>query len=342
MSFWDDPVGGGQRPQRRSRGRGLGAIVVLLIAIIGGSAAITAGLLSQPAPITAVPTVPPTVPPLLTPLPTIAAALIPTATAVPAATRLPTTPPDPVQSALLTAINAVRTADGLPPLIADARLNAYAADQVRGIDQAISGYGYYPRSGTTITFTEVTDPAQLAPFWAGEYRAVITAGEWNALGAAQHNDAVLIYLAEAFTFTAPGAAETGAGDPAADAQAALIADLLNAARSAAGLGTLTIDAVLTRAAQVQADDMARGQFLAHTGTDGSSPQERARRAGYASGMVGENVLVQPYVHAGMAFDGWWNSPPHYENMLLPGYTRLGLAYAVAADGQVYYAMVLGG
>jgi len=337
MNFWDEPTG---RMVSRRRGFGLPwriglGGVVTLAAVIG------AALLSQPSPAVIAS---PTAPPLLTPRPTTSAAAIQLvatpSSAVP--TSPPTASPDSTLTALAAAINAVRAAAGSTPLQADPRLAAYAADQARALDRPISSYGYYPRGSTTITFTDVTDPAQLNAFWTGEYRAAITADHWRAVGAALVAGTVVVYLAEPFTFTAPGAAETGVGDAAAEAQAARIVELLNAARAAAGLGTLTLDRALTDAAQTQANDMARGQFLAHTGTDGSTPQERARRAGYRSGMIGENVLVQPYIHAALAFDGWWNSPPHYENMLLPGYTAIGITYAVAADGQVYYAMVLGG
>jgi uncharacterized protein YkwD len=45
-----------------------------------------------------------------------------------------------------------------------------------------------------------------------------------------------------------------------------------------------------------------------------------------------------------AFSGWRDSPPHRENMLLKGATRIGIAavYTPRSKYKVYWALILAG
>ncbi|MEM7654265.1 MAG: CAP domain-containing protein, partial [Pseudomonadota bacterium] len=66
--------------------------------------------------------------------------------------------------------------------------------------------------------------------------------------------------------------------------------LINATRVRNGLATLSYDPILNVAAEIHAADMARVDFMDHTGSDRSSPADRAARAGYPSPNIGlENV-----------------------------------------------------
>lgn len=118
--------------------------------------------------------------------------------------------------------------------------------------------------------------------------------------------------------------------------------LVNQARAAAGLRPLTLNAALTAASERHANDMAAGNFLSHTGSDGSDPARRVTDAGYNWCIVGENAAQRWDVSAQGVFDQWINSPPHRENLLRPEFAEMGLAYAIASDGAVYYAMEMGG
>ena len=66
-------------------------------------------------------------------------------------------------------------------------------------------------------------------------------------------------------------------------------DSVNALRQAAGAPALRFSAELNAAAATHARDMAVQNRPWHFGSDGSSPIDRARRAGYAGTVLGENI-----------------------------------------------------
>jgi uncharacterized protein YkwD/uncharacterized protein YraI len=132
------------------------------------------------------------------------------------------------------------------------------------------------------------------------------------------------------------ATTTGSSD-----QAGQVLALVNQARAAAGLGPLNLDGALNAAAQRHSADMAAHNFLGHTGSDGSDPGRRAGEAGYGWSMIGENAAQRWDVNAQGVFDQWMGSSGHRDNILRAEYTDMGLAYAAAANGAVYYTMVLG-
>lgn len=124
-------------------------------------------------------------------------------------------------------------------------------------------------------------------------------------------------------------------------QAGQVLALVNQARAAAGLGPLNLDGALNAAAQRHSADMAAHGFLGHTGSDGSDPGRRASEAGYGWSMIGENAAQRWDVSAQGVFEQWMGSSGHRDNILRAEYTDMGLAYAAAANGAVYYTMVLG-
>ncbi len=81
--------------------------------------------------------------------------------------------------------------------------------------------------------------------------------------------------------------------------------------------------------------------MTHDGSDGSQPADRITKTGYVWSTVGENVLQRWDVNAAGAYDQWWNSPPHHQNMMNPVFTEIGLAYARSASGKYFYTMELG-
>ena len=56
--------------------------------------------------------------------------------------------------------------------------------------------------------------------------------------------------------------------------------LVNDIRVASGLDPLALDVRLASSAQGHSVDMSTGNFLSHTGSDGSSPGDRMTAAGY--------------------------------------------------------------
>lgn len=106
-----------------------------------------------------------------------------------------------------------------------------------------------------------------------------------------------------------------------------VLDLVNRRRGEARLPRLRVDPRLVEAARKHAQDMAQGGPFGHVGSDGTSPADRVRQAGYVFLTAGENVA------AGMsspdeAVKDWMGSPEHRVN-ILGGYTQTGIAYVHA-------------
>jgi uncharacterized protein YkwD len=137
----------------------------------------------------------------------------------------------------------------------------------------------------------------------------------------------------------PTAPPTSISLQLAEAQAILAE--MNAAREVGGAGALELNTALMLAALHHSQDMAAGEFMSHTGSDGSDAAQRAERVNYVYRALGENVLYRFDQNAGGAFKQWWDSPPHQENMLNPDFTEVGIAFAVGSDGNYYYTMLLG-
>lgn len=110
----------------------------------------------------------------------------------------------------------------------------------------------------------------------------------------------------------------------------------------AAAAPLTLNDTLTRAALAHSQDMAKRGHASHDGSDGSSPGDRATRAGYKWRTVGENVAAGQ-LDADEVMRGWLSSPHHCENVMAAEFTELGVAFAVnpqAAQG-IYWTQVFG-
>lgn len=102
-----------------------------------------------------------------------------------------------------------------------------------------------------------------------------------------------------------------------------VLELVNKARSQAGLSPLELDPALCGAAQVRAEECV-GTF-SHTRPNGSSYQTAVSEAGLDSSYVGENVATG-YKNAQHVMDGWLKSEGHRANILNENYTRMGLGF----------------
>lgn len=98
---------------------------------------------------------------------------------------------------------------------------------------------------------------------------------------------------------------------------------------------------LGQAALAHSRDMAAQRYFNHKARDGSQVAQRATRAGYQWGRVGENIAFGQSSPA-EAMAGWLDSPGHCANIMNPGFTEMGAAYGVAAErrsGLVYWTQV---
>ncbi len=97
------------------------------------------------------------------------------------------------------------------------------------------------------------------------------------------------------------------GNPSSNVVSRMV-ELVNQQRSAAGLAPLTLNSQLMTAAQGHSQDMADHNFMAHNGSDGSSPFDRMQRAGYRFSFAGENVAAGQSTPED-AMSSWMNETP---------------------------------
>lgn len=90
---------------------------------------------------------------------------------------------------------------------------------------------------------------------------------------------------------------------------------VNVFRVRNGRRALILSPLLGRAAEGHGRDMAGNGFFAHQGSNGSSPNDRARGVGYRSCLLAENIAKGQKTLQG-AMDSWITSRPHRKNLLL--------------------------
>ncbi|KUF79281.1 SCP extracellular protein [Phytophthora nicotianae] len=117
--------------------------------------------------------------------------------------------------------------------------------------------------------------------------------------------------------------------PSGDYYSAMLT-AVNAARAKQGVPALCMNKKLQAAAQRHSDDMAKNNYMAHDGADGSTMSQRITEAGYEWDGCAENVAAgQEEVDSVM--QGWLDSPGHYENIMNRDYTMFGTAYSYNKD-----------
>jgi uncharacterized protein YkwD len=122
-----------------------------------------------------------------------------------------------------------------------------------------------------------------------------------------------------------------------DAPAA--ASMISLYRQNNGLGGVAVDPDLMKLAEQQSQAMASRNKLDH---DVKAPlARRLNAAGYPATLAVENVSAGYHTLA-EAFSGWRDSPPHRENMLKSGVTKLGIAasYAPNTKYKVFWTLIL--
>lgn len=117
--------------------------------------------------------------------------------------------------------------------------------------------------------------------------------------------------------------------------------ITNKERAARGLPALAIHPALELAAVNHSKDQAARNKMSHTGGDGSNPGTRIYRVGYAARTWAENVAYG-YNSCPAVMTAWMNSAGHKANILNTSVVQIGVGYAVAGNGTLYWTMVLAG
>lgn len=122
----------------------------------------------------------------------------------------------------------------------------------------------------------------------------------------------------------------------------------NELRAELGAGELTEQASLDTGALIRAQETMTS--FSHTRPNGQSPfsvfTDSAEAPNYNYTVIGENLGMATHHRLNQAevtdliFNGWVDSPGHYENMINPSFTEIGVG--VASDGEAIYITQLFG
>lgn len=117
-------------------------------------------------------------------------------------------------------------------------------------------------------------------------------------------------------------------------------DSVNAIRVENGVQPLQLSAQLNAAADTHARDMAAQQRAWNFGSDHSSPQTRAERAGFAGEVASENV-AETFKGELLVLQTWLEDPLSRAAILSPQATHLGYGWYQETNGKVWWVQVLG-
>jgi len=124
--------------------------------------------------------------------------------------------------------------------------------------------------------------------------------------------------------------------------AADILERVNALRRQNRLAPLELNDALGVAAQRHSQDMAATENVDHTGSDGSTSEERIRASGYGPNVLawGENIYGGGTATVDDAWEFWTTSTAHRNNLLSERYREIGIGAAASGNG-TYYTLVFG-
>ena len=228
------------------------------------------------------------------------------------------------------------------PLVASTHLDAAAAAVADGaeVTSAIAAAGYRARSSASIRVsTSRGKDDAVARELSVHFCHLVADPDFADIGVHRRGKEVWLLLADGAPLPAPNDADL----------LDRVLGRLNNIRSEGGRcggsefppgEPLTRSPALDEAARAHAEDMARNSFLAHTGSDGSNPGERAARAGYDWRVVAENVASGQTSPDDIAAT-WLESPGHCANLRDAKYFETGIAYALnPGDGRdIYWVQV---
>lgn len=120
--------------------------------------------------------------------------------------------------------------------------------------------------------------------------------------------------------------------PPSDMERQMLA-LVNKERKAKGLTALAWDPKAAAVARAHSQDMLKRDYFAHEDPQGGTVADRARKGGVGYLLIGENLAFAPSL--AIAHQGLMDSPGHRENILRPGFRRLGIGIVRLKPGEDY-------
>jgi uncharacterized protein YkwD len=117
-------------------------------------------------------------------------------------------------------------------------------------------------------------------------------------------------------------------------------DGVNTMRAQNGLAPVAANAALASAAATHAQDMSFQSRPWHWGSDGSSPMQRAQRAGYMGAFVGEAVS-ETFESDVETVNGWMLEPESRAVILDPRASEIGVGWHQDPNGKLWWVIVMG-
>jgi len=117
-------------------------------------------------------------------------------------------------------------------------------------------------------------------------------------------------------------------------------DSVNSLRGAAGAPPLQLNAELNAAAATHARDMSLQNRPWHFGSDGSSPIDRAQRAGYRGTVLGETIS-ETYESELETIAAWMTRADTRDVITDPDGRDLGVAFFQEDNGKIWWALLVG-
>ena len=121
----------------------------------------------------------------------------------------------------------------------------------------------------------------------------------------------------------------------ADGTEQLLSEIINAFRAQKSIAALTFNTKLASAARAHSNDMSQYNYFDRTGRDNSTYLTRAVRAGYDSGISGEENIAANCADAVDFLNSWVNAKTQRANLLNTSYTAAGIGYAPGTNYSTY-------
>ncbi len=115
--------------------------------------------------------------------------------------------------------------------------------------------------------------------------------------------------------------------------------LVNEWREEKGLELLVIDNDLTLMANIRAEEIAWSGNHTHYRPDETYFSSWYKEFGFTKGQIGENIAWNDFDNAQAVCNAWKNSPLHYNNIMNPEFTRIGIGIAPDADPECNFVWV---
>ena len=117
-------------------------------------------------------------------------------------------------------------------------------------------------------------------------------------------------------------------------------NLVNKARTDAGVRTLAFDMALVKTARLKAADMVQNNYFSHQSPTYGSPFDMMRQFGITFTTAGENIAGNQTVER--AFNAWMNSEGHRKNILNPSFNYTGIGIASGSPyGKIFVQQFIG-